>query len=82
MPLLGTLIKKAYQIKDRPALRETKVSPIETQHKELKKLLSKAQITAFGEHYDFSHLLSSKDLIFNFQSKIPVFDYSKMFQAW
>ena len=48
MPLLGTLIKKAYQIKDRPALREAKVSPIEMQYKELKKLLSKAEITAFG----------------------------------
>lgn len=82
MPLLGTLIKKAYQIKDRTALRETKVSPIEIQLKELKKLLSKAEITAFGEHYNFSQLLYSKNIIDNFQGRIPVFDYNKMFQAW
>ncbi len=82
MPLLGTLIKKAYQIKDRPALRETKVSPIEIQDKELKKLLTKAQITAFGEHYDFSKLLRSIDTVEDFQKSVPVFDYNKMFQAW
>ncbi|NPD46961.1 GH3 auxin-responsive promoter family protein [Lentimicrobium sp. S6] len=82
MPLLGTLIKKAYQIKDRPALREAKVSPIEIQYKELKKLLSKAEITAFGEHYHFSKILHSKQTIQDFQNTIPVFDYSKMFQAW
>lgn len=82
MPLLGTLIKKAYQLKDRPALKNTQVSPLFTQKAVLKKLLSKAQITAFGEHYNFSGLLDAEHTLQEFQKTIPVFDYSKMFQAW
>lgn len=82
MPLLGTLIKKAYQLKDRPALRKTKVSPLSAQKTVLKKLLSKAQITAFGEHYNFSGLLDSNNTLTDYQKQLPVFDYSKMFQAW
>lgn len=82
MPLLGTLIKKAYQIKDRPALRKTRISAFDKQKKELKKLLTKAQITAFGEYYNFSKILDSENIISDFNKGIPVFDYSKMFQAW
>jgi len=82
MPLLGTLIKKAYQIKDRPALRKAQLSPINAQKAVLEKLLSKAQFTAFGEHYHFSDILHHRDPLQEFQSHIPVFDYSKMFQDW
>lgn len=82
MPLLGTLIKKAYQLKDRPALRKTKISPLITQYTVLRKLLSKAQITAFGEHYNFSGLLDADNTLQEFQKNIPVFDYGKMFQDW
>jgi hypothetical protein len=82
MPVLGTLIKKAYQLKDRPALKKTKVNAVDLQIKELKKLLSAAQFTSFGEHFDFNKILSSTALIHQFQNQIPVFDYSKMFKDW
>lgn len=82
MPLLGTLIKKAYQLKDRPALRNNSADVIAQQKKELKKLLTIAQFTAFGEHYKFKNILSSSDIVAAYQKEIPVFDYSKMFKDW
>jgi hypothetical protein len=82
MPVLGTLIKKAYQLKDRPALRKENVNALELQRKELKKLLTTAQFTSFGEHYRFKDLLVSDQIIDSFQEQIPVFDYSKMFKDW
>lgn len=82
MPLLGTLIKKAYQIKDRPALRKKSMDAFVLQKKELKKLLTTAQFTAFGEHYKFKNILSSSNIMEAYQKQIPVFDYSKMFKSW
>jgi len=74
MPVLGTFIKKAYQL--------TKVNAQDLQNKELKKLLSAAQFTSFGEHYNFNKILTSGSVISSFQNQIPVFDYSKMFKDW
>jgi hypothetical protein len=82
MPLLGTLIKKAYQLKDRPSLRNNHTDALSLQKEELHKLLSAAQITSFGEYYQFKKILNSDNLISTFQNQLPVFDYSKMFQEW
>jgi hypothetical protein len=82
MPLLGTLIKKAYQLKDRPALRQNQFSPAQLQEKELNKLLSMAQYTSFGEYFKFRSLLTSTNMIADFQNSIPVYDYTKMFKDW
>jgi hypothetical protein len=82
MPLLGTLIKKAYQLKDRPALRKKEQNAYYLQGKELRKLLNKAQFTSFGEHYDFGRILLQPNFIKAYQQSIPVFDYSKMFKSW
>lgn len=82
MPLLGTLIKKAYQLKDRPELRKKQINAVSLQERELKKLLSAAQFTSFGENYQFKNILLSENIMDEFQEQIPVFDYSKMFQEW
>lgn len=82
MPLLGSLIKKAYQLKDRPALRRNSQSPYLLQQIQLKNLLEKAQFTSFGEHYNFSEIADRKDFVAEFQKIVPVFDYSKMFKNW
>ena len=44
----------------------------------LKKLFSKAQITAFGEHSNFSGLLGAEHTLQEFQKTTPVFDYSQI----
>ncbi len=82
MPLLGNLIKKAYQLKDRPELMKKHQSPLAVQEAELKKLIKKAQITSFGEHYNFAEILQTSQSIESFQQRVPVFDYSKMYREW
>ena len=51
----------------------------------LKKLLRKAQFTHFGEAYGFSDILRSKDVVAEYQRRVPVFDYNskiKCLKKW
>jgi hypothetical protein len=81
MPLLGSFIKKAYELRRFPIDLKNS-DPVREQKKVLKKLLIKAQNTAFGEHYRFQDILSSVDFIPAFRNSIPVHDYSSMFRSW
>lgn len=82
MPILGSVIKHAIAIRGRlPSV--FKVSdPEMVQEKELKKLLKKAAGTAFGEQYKFNEILKSEDAVKEFQKRVPVFDYNKLFKEW
>lgn len=83
MPLLGSIIKKAYALRNMPfEMRLNAVSPIQSQIKQLEKLIRKSQFTAFGEHYKFSSLLESDDLIKAFKENVPVHDYQSMYKRW
>ncbi len=83
MPILGTIIKKAYELRNLPVEKKKQnLQPIQAQHVVLKKLLRKAQFTAFGEHYDFDSILESKNLTEAFRNKVPVFDYNSMYKQW
>lgn len=83
MPLLGSIIKKAYAIRNVPfELRSNTVSPVQAQKKQLEKLIRKSQFTAFGEHYKFSNLLEEDDLISSFKERVPVHDYQSMYKHW
>lgn len=84
MPILGSIIKKAYELRKIPIdqKRRKQTDPYETQIRVLKKLLKKAQFTAFGEFYGFSEMLKNGNLIRSFQNKIPVYDYNLMFRKW
>ncbi|MCF8368993.1 MAG: GH3 auxin-responsive promoter family protein [Bacteroidales bacterium] len=84
MPILGSIIKKAYELRKIPIDQKQRkhTDPYLTQVKELRKLLKKSQFTYFGEHYGFSELLSGNDVIKRFQSKVPVYDYNSMFRKW
>ena len=55
MPLLGSIIKKAYELRRFP-IDIKNIDPVGEQKKVLKRLLAKAQGTAFGEHYRFQDL--------------------------
>ncbi len=48
----------------------------------LRKLLKKAQYTAFGKYYDFAGLLSAADPAAAFRTAVPIFDYEQMTAAW
>jgi hypothetical protein len=84
MPLLGSIIKAAIEIGSKMPKKEMsgRLVAYKQQQKVLKKLLRKAQITHFGEHYDFADILRHKDVIDEFKSKVPVFDYNSIFKNW
>lgn len=80
MALLGKVIKKTIEIGDK--LPRRKPGPFKQQAKELRKLMRKAQFTAFGEHYKFSQLLQEKNIVKAFGHNVPVHDYNSMFKNW
>ncbi|MCF6171867.1 MAG: GH3 auxin-responsive promoter family protein [Bacteroidales bacterium] len=83
MPLLGSLIKKAYALKNKPVeKRRRTVAPETAQHKQLVRLLRKAQFTALGEHYKFSKILEASDIEQAFKNAVPIHDYKSMYKRW
>lgn len=83
MPLLGTLIKKAYELRNMPVeLKKNRLNPVTAQKNQLKNLLRKAQFTAFGENYDFAKILSDSNVTDSFRKNVPVFDYNAMYKQW
>ncbi|HPS83542.1 MAG TPA: GH3 auxin-responsive promoter family protein, partial [Bacteroidales bacterium] len=82
MPILGTLIKSAIELKNIMPVEKRKPSAIAQQKKVLKKLVRKAQLTAFGEHYDFAGMLKESDLLDSFRKSVPIHDYNKMHNDW
>ena len=65
MALLGSILKRTIEIGVKFPGRNT--NALRSQTKTLKKLLSKAEFTSFGEHYNFTKILSSPDLVKAFQ---------------
>lgn len=79
MPILGSIIKRTIDIRGKiPHWKD----PYKQQVKQLRKLLTKAQNTAFGQHYNFHELLLKKDLIGEFQRNVKTHDYSSIYKEW
>jgi hypothetical protein len=82
MAILGSIIKRAIELRSKMPVIFSVKDPAITQRKTLKKLLRKASNTAFGEHYGFYDILNSSDLIQAFQQQVPLHDYNTIFKAW
>jgi hypothetical protein len=84
MPILGSIIKKAYEFRKFPIDQKQRlqIDPFTTQVKTLKKLLKKAQFTSFGEHFNFAEMLRNPDAVKLYQESVPVYDYNLMFRKW
>jgi hypothetical protein len=83
MPILGSIIKSAIELGSKlPVEGNRKVNPVLAQEKTLRRMLKKAQNTAFGEEYEFSELIRCKDVVSVFQKKVPLFDYNSIHKAW
>jgi hypothetical protein len=81
MALLGSILKQTIKIgKNFPRIR--KRDGWKQQKQTLKKLLSKAEYTHFGEHYNFSRILNEKEYVNVFRSTVPIHDYNSMFKNW
>src|SRR5664279_1625308 len=83
MPILGSIIKSAIELRSKIPLDSMKTQdPYAVQLKTLKKLLKKAQFTAFGEEYGFSSILKQDDILDTFKERVPLFDYNSIFKKW
>ncbi len=83
MPLLGSIIKSAYALRNKPIEKQLEsLDPVSSQKITLKKLIRKAQFTAIGDHYKFSRILNSKDVENTFKETVPVHDYKSMYKRW
>ena len=79
MPLLGSIIKRTINIRGRiPHWR----NPYKQQVRQLRKLLTKAQNTAFGQHYNFDKILLDKNIVETFQSSVKTYDYNSIYKEW
>lgn len=69
-------------------VRKSKLTPAQHQRKQLIKLLTRAQYTAFGRQFGFSQLLAKADshdpaaLYQAFKQAVPVYNYNTIHQAW
>ncbi len=80
MAILGSILKQAIGL--RKAMPNLPQNGAKVQMRTLKRLLSRAEYTAFGEQYNFSKILNEKDLVNAFQAAIPTHDYNKIFRRW
>lgn len=85
MAILGTLLKKGIRLRE--SLEQEYSSPRELQKQELKKLMIRARDTEFGKKYEFDHILrafktSNDDFYRAFSSRVPRYDYEKMYAEW
>jgi hypothetical protein len=81
MALLGSILKRTIDLnKKLPKFRRK--DAYGKQVKTLKKLLSKAEFTAFGEHYNFTRILADTDPVNAFRKTVDVHDYTSMFRKW
>ncbi len=79
MALLGSILKTVVDTRGKIPKRTNFYAQ---QAKVLKKLMTKAQYTAFGEHYHFGKLLGSKSMVEGFQQTVQIHDYSSMYKQW
>jgi len=82
MPIVGALIKRGVALGERIDGRREGISPIQHQKRVLKRLLKKAQPTAFGQYFKFKTILKSKDPIQVFQQQVPIYDYDTIYEKW
>ncbi len=79
MAILGSILKRAVDIRGKIPKR----SNFDVQQKKvLKKLLKKAEFTAFGEHFHFTKLLQEKNPMDAFQQTVQMYDYSSIYKQW
>jgi len=80
MPILGSLIKAGIEIRDKIAF--DRLTPIQHQQRELKKLMRVAQFTLFGQHYRFTDMLDKRNFMKHFRNTVPIHDYNSIFSKW
>lgn len=83
LPVVGAVVKTVAEISSIPTETKQKLTnPVRAQRRELRRLLRRAQNTAFGKRYRFSRILRSRDIVEAYRRLVPVFDYNRMHDEW
>ncbi len=82
MKVLGSIIKRAIAVGGKMPAPKRKYSPIKQQERQLKKILRRAELTAFGEHYHFDDMLMKKNVIEAYRNNVALNDYNSMHNQW
>ncbi|KOY86614.1 GH3 auxin-responsive promoter [bacterium 336/3] len=88
MAILGKLLKNG--IKLRKSIEQEKKSPFQLQKKELLKLLTTAEHTAFGKTYHFQEIIeniqnspkASREFYELYKKHVPTYNYNKIYNQW
>ena len=81
MELLGRILKGT--VRYRRKVNDTKKKYDYKLHDlYLKKLLEKAKKTEFGKKYGFKEILKDKNIYESFASRVPIYDYDKLYKEW
>ncbi|MFZ5552989.1 MAG: GH3 family domain-containing protein [Bacteroidota bacterium] len=81
MAFVGTILQELMKIRKRIRKRMV-VYDEKLQEKTLRKLLTYAQNTRFGQAYRFKEILRSEDIKKSFAKNVPVHDYNKLYDEW
>ncbi|SDK37602.1 GH3 auxin-responsive promoter [Catalinimonas alkaloidigena] len=88
MPILGSLIKRGIKLRQKTTLRPLLPTPLQMQRKVLKKLLTKARDTEFGQAYGFREILHSfatpqpDEFYYLYRRNVPIYNYNQIFEQW
>jgi hypothetical protein len=82
MEILGTIIKRGFQLRKTINKVRRTLSASQLQRKTLLKLISKARNTRFGKAYEFEAILASSNPERLFQKVVPIYDYQKIYDQW
>jgi hypothetical protein len=85
--IVGTILKGASKVAHKKSLKKAQLSEsvkhvATLQEEQLRKLLSKAKKTEFGNTYGFSNLLQSENVIDAYREVVPIFQYDFMYKKF
>ena len=80
MAILASIIKKGIELRHK--IRRSEKTPLYYQKKELKKLLRKSEFTMFGQNYNFTNMVNSRNFVNKFRATVPVHDYNSIYAQW
>ncbi|NRA48984.1 MAG: GH3 auxin-responsive promoter family protein [Phaeodactylibacter sp.] len=81
MAFFGKLIKRSLTVGEQLQKRR-RAAPVQLQRRTLRRLLKRAQNTAFGQYHGFKEVLQDEHIIDRFREKVPIFDYDTMYEQW
>ena len=83
MPILGSIIKSAIELRGKMPIENLKSQDAyKIQIRTLRKLLRQAQLTSFGEEYNFQEMLRQRNPLPLYKQRVPLFDYDSMHRQW